>query len=92
MKSYRLVKPYFVEKRFVIAIGLFSLLLVDMLQLFIPRIIKWAVDDLAISYTTPTRLLHYALYIVGVAGYETGSFPTSRPFLQRILTKPKPGN
>jgi ATP-binding cassette subfamily B protein len=67
MKSYRLVKPYFVEKRFVIAIGLFSLLLVDMLQLFIPRIIKWAVDDLAISYTTPTRLLHYALYIVGVA-------------------------
>ena len=38
-----------------------------MLQLFIPRIIKWAVDDLAISYTTPTRLLHYALYIVGVA-------------------------
>ncbi|MEE9402670.1 MAG: ABC transporter ATP-binding protein [Desulfobacteria bacterium] len=67
MKSYRLVKPYFVEKRFVIAIGLFSLLLVDMLQLFIPRIIKWAVDDLAICGTTPTRLLRYALYIVGVA-------------------------
>jgi len=67
MKSYRLVKPYFVEKRFVIVIGLFSLLLVDMLQLFIPRIIKWAVDDLAICGTTPTRLLRYALYIVGVA-------------------------
>jgi ATP-binding cassette subfamily B protein len=67
MKSYRLVKPYFVEKRFVIVIGLFSLLLVDMLQLFIPRIIKWAIDDLAICCTTPTRLLRYALYIVGVA-------------------------
>ena len=66
MKSYRLVKPYFVEKRYVIAIGLFSLLLVDALQLFIPRIIKWAVDDLAIGGTT-RGLLRYALYIVGVA-------------------------
>jgi ATP-binding cassette subfamily B protein len=67
MESYRLVKPYFVEKRLTIAVGLFSLLLVDMLQLFIPRIIKWAVDDLAICCTTTTSLLRYALYIVGVA-------------------------
>lgn len=67
MKSYRLVKPYFVEKRLIIALGLFSLLLVDMLQLFIPRIIKWAVDDLAAGRTTSTALLRYALYVVGVA-------------------------
>ncbi len=67
MKSYRLVRPYFAEKRFVIIIGLLSLLIVDMLQLFIPRIIKWAVDDLAIVGTTTSKLLHYALYIVGVA-------------------------
>jgi ATP-binding cassette subfamily B multidrug efflux pump len=67
MKSYRLVKPYFVEKRLIIALGLFSLLLVDMLQLFIPRIIKWAVDDLATCCTTTTSLLRYALYIVGLA-------------------------
>ncbi len=67
MKSYRLVKPYFVEKRYVIALGLFSLLLVDMLQLFIPRIIKWAVDDLAVCCSTKTNLLRYAFYIVGVA-------------------------
>lgn len=67
MKSYRLVKPYFVEKRAVIVLGLFSLLVVDFLQLFIPRIIKWAVDDLAISSITTAKLLRYALYIVGVA-------------------------
>jgi ATP-binding cassette subfamily B protein len=67
MKSYRLVKPYFVEKKFVIVLGLFSLFIVDMLQLFIPRIIKWAVDDLALGGTTASRLLHYALYVVGVA-------------------------
>jgi len=67
MKSYRLVKPYFVEKRLMIVVGLFSLFLVDILQLFIPRIIKWAVDDLTTCCTTTTRLFHYALYIAGVA-------------------------
>lgn len=67
MKSYRLVKPYFVEKKFVIVLGLFSLFVVDMLQLFIPRIIKWAVDDLALGGTTAARIFDYAVYIVGVA-------------------------
>ncbi len=67
MKSYRLIKPYFLEKRAVIFLGLFSLFVVDILQLFIPRIIKWAVDDLAVCCTSATRLLHYAFYIMGVA-------------------------
>ena len=67
IKSYRVIKPYFLEKRAVIGLGLFSLLVVDILQLFIPRIIKWAVDDLAICPTTTTRLFRYAFYIVGVA-------------------------
>ena len=67
MKSYRLVKPFFLEKRAVILLGLFSLFVVDILQLFIPRIIKWAVDDLAIYCVTGTKLLRYALYIVGIA-------------------------
>ncbi|MBN1843181.1 MAG: ABC transporter ATP-binding protein [Deltaproteobacteria bacterium] len=67
MKSYRLIKPYFVEKRAVILLGLLSLFVVDILQLFIPRIIKWVVDDLTICRTTATNVSHYALYIVGVA-------------------------
>jgi ATP-binding cassette subfamily B protein len=68
IKSYHLIKPYFAEKRAVIFLGLFSLLVVDILQLFIPRIIKWAVDDLTICCTaTGTRLLRYGLFIVGVA-------------------------
>ena len=67
MKSYRLVKPYFVEKRLAIALGLLSLLLVDVLQLFIPRIIKWVVDDLATGRPTTGGLLRYALYVVVVA-------------------------
>lgn len=67
MKSYRLIKPYLVEKRAVILVGLFSLFVVDILQLFIPRIIKWVVDDLTMYSLTAARLLHYALYIVAVA-------------------------
>ena len=67
MKSYRLVKPYFVERKGVILLGLFSLFLVDMLQLFIPRIIKWAVDALTIGTITAIGLLRYAFYIIGMA-------------------------
>ena len=67
MKSYRILKSYFVERRAVILLGLFSLFVVDILQLFIPRVIKWAVDDLAICCVTATKLLQYAFYIVGIA-------------------------
>jgi ATP-binding cassette subfamily B protein len=67
MKSYRILKSYFVERRSVVLFGLFSLFVVDILQLFIPRVIKWAVDDLAIYSVTTPKLLWYALYIVGIA-------------------------
>ncbi len=67
MKSYRLVRPYLVEKKAVILAGFFSLFVVDILQLFIPRIIKWVVDDLAACCITGPRLIHYALYVVAVA-------------------------
>ena len=67
MKSYRLVSPYFAEKKNAIVFGVFSLIVVDILQLIIPRIIKWVVDDLTIRSVTSTKLFHYALSIVGVA-------------------------
>ncbi len=67
MKSVHLIKPYFIENRYRIALGLFCLIAVDFLQLFIPRVIKWAVDDLAAFRVDVTRLMVYALYIVGIA-------------------------
>lgn len=67
MKSYRVLKSYFVEQKAVVLLGLFSLFLVDILQLFIPRIIKWAVDALTIGAITATGLLRYAFYIAGTA-------------------------
>ena len=67
MNSYRLVKPYFIEKRVWVLVGLFSLFIVDILQLFIPRIIKWAVDDLTIGSVKGANLVRYALYVIAVA-------------------------
>ncbi|KPJ75322.1 MAG: multidrug ABC transporter permease, partial [Deltaproteobacteria bacterium SG8_13] len=67
MKSSNLIKPYFRENRKVITFGMVSLIIVDVLQLFIPRIIKWAVDDLTSGQADITGLLHYAGATVAVA-------------------------
>ncbi len=62
-----LIKPYFYENRYRILAGLLSLVTVDMLQLFIPRVIKWAVDDLTAFAIDGRELLTYALYMIGIA-------------------------
>ena len=67
MKSLDLIKPYFRENRTVIVVGMISLIIVDVLQLFIPRIIKWAVDDLTTGRTDISGLLRYAATTVMVA-------------------------
>ena len=59
LEPLKLVKPYFVENRVRIAVGLASLIVVDVLQLVIPRVIKFAVDDLAGLQADPGRLLRY---------------------------------
>ena len=67
MKSFYLIRPYIQENRLRILLGISCLITVDFLQLFIPRVIKWAVDDLAALQTDLIQLLAYALYIVGIA-------------------------
>ena len=67
MKSIDLIKPYFRENRRYIAIGLASLIVVDFAQLYIPLIIKRAVDDLTAYDIDVPGLLLYGLYIVGIA-------------------------
>ena len=67
MKPIELIKPYFIENRYLIAVGLLSLIIVDVLQLFIPRVIKWAVDDLTTMQTDAFGLFIYALYMSGIA-------------------------
>ena len=67
MKSLNLIKPYFIENRFIILLGIVCLIIVDFLQLLIPRVIKWAVDDLTALRIEAMNLLVYALYIAGIA-------------------------
>ena len=67
MKGFSLLKPYFQEHKGIIFLGLGSLILVDILQLLIPRVIKLAVDDITAFRIEPSTLLKYALLIVGIA-------------------------
>jgi ATP-binding cassette subfamily B protein len=67
MKSIELIKPFFRENRRRIAAGMIALIIVDLLQLYIPRIIKWVVDDLTQLRITANGLLRYALLMVAVA-------------------------
>ncbi len=67
MKFEALIKPYFIENRAKIMIGLLSLIFVDVLQLFIPRIIKRVVDGLMAFRLDGWQLLSYALYMIGIA-------------------------
>lgn len=67
MKHYKLLQPYLIERQWHIVAGFISLLIVDILQLFIPRIIKWSIDSITLTSATTTELFTYALYIVASA-------------------------
>jgi ATP-binding cassette subfamily B protein len=67
MKSLQLIKPYLIENKLIIISGVLCLTIVDILQLFVPRVIKWAVDDLTALQIDAAGLLRYALYILIIA-------------------------
>ena len=67
MSHYRILLPYFRRNLGILAIGVSSLLIVDLLQLFIPRVIKLAVDDLTRYQATSARLLSYAGMVLALA-------------------------
>ena len=67
MRSFKTLKNDFIENRWRILIGLFALLIVDVLQLFIPRVIKYAIDDLTLGTVSHSRLLVYGLEVLLLA-------------------------
>ena len=67
VKSLRLITPYFSENRLTIALGLVCLIAVDFLQLLIPLVIKYAVDDLTAIHVDSPGLGIYAAQILGLA-------------------------
>jgi ATP-binding cassette subfamily B multidrug efflux pump len=67
LKDFKPLTTYFIENRIALIIGLSSLLFVDTLQLFIPRIIKKSIDSLTVGQASSGLLIKYALIIVGIA-------------------------
>jgi len=66
-RSIRLVAPYFRRHLSKLLWGFLALMLVDVLQLIIPRVVKWAVDALQQGQATRWMLLEYGLYIILIA-------------------------
>jgi ATP-binding cassette subfamily B protein len=67
MKAFKTLKNDFVENRWRFLIGLLALLAVDVLQLLIPRIVKYAIDDLTLGVISSSSLLFYGAQILSVA-------------------------
>jgi ATP-binding cassette subfamily B multidrug efflux pump len=67
MKSFKTLQNDFVENRWRISIGLIALLVVDVLQLFIPRVVKYAIDDLTLGTVSHSRLLVYGVEVLLLA-------------------------
>jgi ATP-binding cassette subfamily B multidrug efflux pump len=61
MKSFKTLQNDFIENRWRISVGLIALLIVDVLQLFIPRVVKYAIDDLTLGTASHSRLLVYGV-------------------------------
>jgi ATP-binding cassette subfamily B multidrug efflux pump len=67
LKAFKTLKNDFLANRWQILIGLIALLIVDVLQLFIPRVIKYAIDDLTSGIISPVGLLLYGLEVLILA-------------------------
>ncbi|MHC1724951.1 MAG: ABC transporter ATP-binding protein [Syntrophobacteraceae bacterium] len=65
--SARLIIPYFRRHFSRLLGGFLALVFVDLLQLFIPRVVKWAVDALQSGSATRNDLLVYGVYIFLIA-------------------------
>lgn len=67
MGVFDLIRPTFYRNRWYIVIGVGCLIVVDMLQLVVPRIIKHAIDGLTTARITIAELGRYGLWIIGIA-------------------------
>lgn len=74
IKSFKALQEDLVKNRWRILIGLAALLIVDVLQLLIPRVVKHAIDDLTSGDIAPHGLLLYAIQILvlalGIGGFR----------------------
>lgn len=75
MRELLKLKKYVIQYRFHFLFGVLALIIIDLLQLIIPRILKWAVDGLATGIADLSDLGFYFLSIVLIAvGIAIGRF------------------
>jgi ATP-binding cassette subfamily B protein len=74
MKSFKTLKADLFRNRWRILTGLGALLIVDVLQLLIPRVVKYAIDDLTEGRVSSSQLLLYGTWIfilaLGIGGFR----------------------
>ena len=79
--GWRYVRQLAQRRRLPLAVGLITLLVVDLGQLVVPRFIKYAVDDLSFGRATAHTLLLQGLAMVGVGVLIAGLRMLWRPLL-----------
>ena len=74
MKAFKTLKDDLIENRWRILTGLIALLIVDILQLLIPRVVKYAIDDLTSGTISTSQLLLYGAEVLvlalGIGGFR----------------------
>lgn len=75
MRELLALKKYFRKFRFHIVVGILALIIIDLLQLLVPRVLKFAIDGLTIGNIDLSRLGYYFLLIMLIAlGIAIGRF------------------
>lgn len=69
LKEYRTILPYLKKYRLYYGLGIFFLVIVDAAQIFIPRLIKKAVDIIADGGYTMADVIEPALMMVGLMAF-----------------------
>jgi ATP-binding cassette subfamily B multidrug efflux pump len=74
VRSFKTIRNDIIENRWRILIGLLALIIVDILQLLIPRNVKYAIDDLTSGLISSSQLLRYGIEVfvlaLGIGGFR----------------------
>lgn len=75
MRTFAPLKPFIAKHKWQYGLGLLFLLAVDLLQLLLPQVLKYATDLLQTGQMTRALILQNALYIVAIgAGISFGRY------------------
>jgi len=65
MSQFATIKPYLVKNRWYLTAGFLALVIVDLMQLLVPRVFKYVVDGLTLGTATAENLFVSFLFLAG---------------------------